>query len=117
MSRLLDELIRQRKEEVITYKEYLEKIKALAGDVSNPMTTTDYPTSLNSNAKRALFDNLEGNEILALALDNVIKTNKLDGWRDGGIKEKKLRIAINQIIKDDETTAILMEIVKAQNEY
>lgn len=117
MSRLLDELIRQRKEEVIAYKEYLDKIRALAGDVSSPMTTTDYPTSLNSNAKRALFDNLEGNEILALALDNVIKTNKLDGWRDGGIKEKKLKIAINEIIKDDETTALIMEIVKAQNEY
>lgn len=117
MSRLLDELIRQRKEEVIAYKEYLEKIKALAGDVSSPMTTADYPTSLNSNAKRALFDNLEGNEILALALDNVIKTNKLDGWRDGGIKEKKLRIAVNDIIKDSETTALIMELVKAQNEY
>lgn len=117
MSKLLEELIRQRKEEVIAYKEYLEKIKQLAGDVSNPMGTTDYPTSLNSNAKRALYDNLEQNEILALALDNVIKTNKMDGWRDGGLKEKKLRLAINEVIKDDETTAVIMQIVKAQSEY
>ena len=117
MSKLLEELIRQRKEEVIAYKEYLEKIKQLAGDVSNPMGTKDYPTSLNSNAKRALYDNLEQNEILALALDNVIKTNKMDGWRDGGLKEKKLRLAINEVIKDDETTAIIMQIVKAQSEY
>lgn len=117
MSKLLEELIRQRKEEVIAYKEYLERIKQLAGNVSNPMETTDYPTSLNSNAKRALYDNLEQNEILALALDNVIKTNKMDGWRDGGLKEKKLRLAINEVIKDDETTAIIMQIVKAQNEY
>ena len=117
MSKLLEELIRQRKEEVIAYKEYLEKIKQLAGDVSNPMGTTNYPTSLDSNAKRALFDNLEQNEILALALDNVIKTNKMDGWRDGGLKEKKLRLAINEVIKDDETTAVIMQIVKAQSEY
>lgn len=117
MSKLLEELIRQRKEEVIAYKEYLEKIKQLAGDVSNPMGTKDYPTSLNSNAKRALYDNLEQNEILALALDNVIKTNKMDGWRDGGLKEKKLRLAINEVIKDDETTAVIMQIVKAQSEY
>ncbi|MCO6163692.1 type I restriction endonuclease subunit R [Flavobacterium sp. NRK F7] len=117
MSKLLDELIKQRKQEVIEYKDYLEKIKVLAGDVSNPMSTIDYPNSLNSNAKRALFDNLGNNEILALAIDNVIKTKKLDGWRDGGIKEKKLRIAINEIIKDDETTALIMEIAKAQNEY
>lgn len=117
MSKLLEELIRQRKEEVIAYKEYLEKIKQLAGDVSNPMGTTDYPTSMNSNAKRALFDNLEQNEILALALDNVIKSNKMDGWRDGGIKEKKLRLAINEVIKDDEITSVIMQIVKAQSEY
>jgi len=117
MSKLLEELIRQRKEEVIAYKEYLEKIKQLAGDVSNPMGKTNYPTSLDSNAKRALFDNLEQNEILALALDNVIKTNKMDGWRDGGLKEKKLRLAINEVIKDDETTAVIMQIVKAQSEY
>ena len=41
----------------------------------------------------------------------------MDGWRDGGLKEKKLRIAINEVIKDDETTAIIMQIVKAQSEY
>lgn len=117
MSKLLDELIKQRKEEAIAYKEYLEKIKQLAGNVSNPMGNTNYPTSLNSNAKKALFDNLENDEILALALDNVIKTNKLDGWRDGGLKEKKLRIAINEIIKDSEKTNNIMQIVKAQNEY
>lgn len=117
MSKLLDELIKQRKEETIAYQEYLEKIKQLAGDVTNPMGTIDYPISLNSNAKRALFDNLEDDEILALALDNVIKSNKLDGWRDGGLKEKKLRIAINEIIKNDSRTEELMHIVKAQNEY
>jgi len=81
------------------------------------MGKTDYPTSLNSIAKRNLFDNLNNDEILALAIDNVIKSNKLDGWRDGGLKEKKLRIAINEIIKDDSKTEELMQIVKAQNEY
>lgn len=117
MSKLLDELIKQRKEETIAYQEYLEKIKQLASDVSNPMGKTDYPISLNSIAKRNIFDNLNNDEILALAIDNVIKSNKLDGWRDGGLKEKKLRIAINEIIKDDSKTEELMQIVKAQNEY
>jgi type I restriction enzyme, R subunit len=117
MSKLLDELIKKRKEETIAYQEYLEKIKQLAGNVSNPMGTTQYPTTLNSPEKRALFDNLNEDEILALALDNVIKSNKLDGWRDGGLKEKKLRIAINEIIKDDNKTDELMLIVKAQKDY
>ena len=117
MSKLLDEIIHQRKNETLEYQEYLEKIKALAEKVSNPSKTADYPSSLITLAKRALYDNLDNNEILALALDNIIQTNKLDGWRDGGIKEKKLRIAINAIIKDDEKTQELMKIIKAQSEY
>ncbi|MDE5418473.1 HsdR family type I site-specific deoxyribonuclease [Labilibaculum sp. DW002] len=117
MSLLLDDLIRQRKEETIAYQEYLKKMKDLAEKVSNPSNSNNYPTSLDSAAKRALFDNLESNEILALALDNVIQANKLDGWRDGGLKEKKLRIAVNGLMKSDEKTSELMQIIKAQSEY
>jgi type I restriction enzyme R subunit len=117
MSKLLDEIIRQRKDETLAYQEYLKKITSLADSVSNPSKTSDYPASLVSSAKRALYDNLDKNEILALAIDNVIHSKKLDGWRDGGIKEKKLRIAVNELIKDDEKTAELMKIIKAQSEY
>jgi type I restriction enzyme R subunit len=60
---------------------------------------------------------LDSNEILALAIDSVIHTNKLDGWRDGGIKEKKLKIAINEVLNDAERTSELMKIIKAQSEY
>lgn len=117
MSLLLDDLVRQRKEETLAYQEYLKKMKELAEKVSNPSSTNTYPSSLDSPAKKALFDNVEKNEILALALDSVIQTNKLDGWRDGGLKEKKLRIAVNRLIKDEEKTEELMQIIKAQSEY
>ena len=117
MSTLLHELVSQRKNETLEYEEYLKKIKQLAEKVSNPAKSTNYPSTLNTLAKIALFDNLENNEVLALALDSVILSNKLDGWRDGGIKEKKLRLAVNSIIKDDERTAELIKIIKAQSEY
>ena len=117
MSLLLDELIKQRKEETLEYQEYLKKIKELAEKVSNPSSSNHYPASLDSSAKRALYDNLDCNEILALALDNVIQANKLDGWRDGGLKEKKLRIAVNGLLKSEEKTNELMQIIKAQSEY
>lgn len=117
MSALLDDLIRQRKEETLAYQEYLKKMKELAEKVSNPLSTNSYPPSLDTAAKRALYDNLDNNEILALALDSVIQTNKLDGWRDGGLKEKKLRIAVNGLLKDEEKTSGIMKIIKAQSEY
>lgn len=117
MSKLLDELIRMRKEETLAYLEYLEKIKELAKQVSVPSSSTDYPTTVNSRAKQALYDNLESNELLALRLDQVIQENKLDGWRDGGIKEKKLMLAVNTVINDPDKTLELMEIIKAQSDY
>ncbi len=117
MSRLLDEIIAQRKNDTLEYQEYLKRIKELAELVSAPQKTNEYPESLDSAAKRALYDNLDANEILALALDNIIKATKLDGWRDGGIKERKLRIAVQNILKDDEKTDALMDIIKAQCDY
>lgn len=117
MSILLNELIKERKQQTIDYLNYLEKIKELAKDVTSPGTNTSYPSSINSKAKQALYDNLEEDEELAVELDNAIRNNKLDGWRDGGIKEKKLRIEVNKIIGDPQKTMELMDIIKAQNEY
>jgi type I restriction enzyme R subunit len=117
MSKLLDELILLRKEETISYAEYLEKIKKLAERVAMPSSGSSYPSSMDSRVKQALYDNLESNEGVALRLHKVILDNKLDGWRDGGIKEKKLMLAVNSVVNDADTTLSLMEIIKAQNEY
>ncbi|MEQ8421812.1 MAG: HsdR family type I site-specific deoxyribonuclease [Arenibacter algicola] len=117
MSHLLDELIQQRRKEALAYQEYLAKIKELASKISQSENNGDYPENLDTKAKQALYDNLDQDEVLALALDSVIQSTKLDGWRDGGIKEKKLRIAVGRLIKDEERTKELMEIIKAQVEY
>ena len=117
MSKLLDELIKQRTEEAIEYQAYLAKIKELSEKITNPSGGVNYPDSINSRAKQALYDNLENNEAVANLLHKTILDNKLDGWRDGGIKEKKLMLAVNQIIQDADTTLSIMDIIKAQNEY
>lgn len=117
MSKLLDELIQQRKAAVLEYQEYLKKIAELAEKVENPAATTSYPSTLTTNAKRALYDNLNNDEMLALALDNVIQSTKLDDWRDHHLKEKQLMLAVKALLKDDEKTKELMKIIKAQNEY
>ncbi|BAV94591.1 type I restriction endonuclease subunit R [Ichthyobacterium seriolicida] len=117
MSKLLDEIIQLRKQEKISYEKYLKKIKELAKKVAEPSNSESYPSSINSRAKQALYDNLESNEELAIELDREIQDNKLDGWRDGGIKEKKLMLAVNNVIDDNAKTLSLMEIIKAQSEY
>jgi len=117
MSKLLDELIRQRKQETIDYQNYLKKIKDLAKNISNSSSNVSYPTNIDTRAKQALYDNLEENEDLAVFLDKEVRYNKLDGWRDNGIKEKKLRIVVNQVVNDPQKTMELMDIIKAQREY
>lgn len=119
MSQLLDELIRQRKDEAIAYEMYLAKIKELAENISKPSETSSYPDTLKTNAKRALYDNLDENESMAIAIDAVIQSTKLDGWRDGGIKERRLKLAVLAVLpeKDRERIDEIMDIIKAQREY
>lgn len=75
MSVLLDELIKKRKEAALEYEKYLNEIIALTKKVKKT-DTTDYPASINTTAKRALFDNLGRNEELANGLDHKILITK-----------------------------------------
>jgi type I restriction enzyme R subunit len=117
MSHLLDELIKQRRDEVIAYEEYLEKIRELAEHIEKPSAGTEYPDSIDTPAKQALYDNLDEDKMLALALDSVINSNRMDGWKEGGIKERKLRMKVLGLLEDEEKTDHLMTIIKAQREY
>jgi type I restriction enzyme R subunit len=117
MSQLLDELIGQRKAAVIEYKAYLQLISQLAERVEQPAKSSDYPASLTTVAKRALYDNLDKNEILALAIDHVVQETKQDDWREHRLREKQLMLAVKNLIQDEEKTKAIMAIIKAQHEY
>jgi type I restriction enzyme R subunit len=117
MSTLLDELIKERKEELRNYKKYLARIVELSKIVKNPAKSATYPTSLNSNAKRALYDNLSQDEELTMALDAEIYHTKKDGWRGNIIKEREVKYAIRKHVDDDDEVDRVFELVKNQNEY
>jgi len=122
MSILLDELIKRRKEETIEYENYLNEIIALSGKVKKPNTTTDYPATINTAAKRALFDNLERNEKLANELDQKILTTKKDGWKENVQKSKAVKNAIAEVLKahgieDESKVNRIFELVKNQKDY
>ena len=106
MSELLDALILQRKQEAIDYKDYLSRIVALTEEVSNPQTQSSYPSSIDSAALRALFDNLqvrgptlsydaeplvETKAAKALAIDRAIRSVKKADWRGNRLKEREVR--------------------------
>lgn len=130
-------LIEQRRREALDYKAYLERIVELTKRVSRP-ETQDYPTAINSPARRALYDNLKGvsgladlvtpahvaadsradaAEIAALAVDDAIRAVKKADWRGNRFKEREVRNAIKEVLKDDALVDRVLEIVKAQREY
>ncbi|MBL7984410.1 MAG: restriction endonuclease subunit R, partial [Flavobacteriales bacterium] len=80
MSALLDQLILDRKKGAIEYEAYLKKVVDLTRQVKQPEGSTEYPPTMVSGATRALYDNLEKNETLTLALDAEIRRVKQDGW-------------------------------------
>jgi type I restriction enzyme R subunit len=117
MSELLDSLIQQRREQALEYEQYLAKMIALAGQVQNPNRGSDYPTSLNTAAKRALYDNLGKDVDLALAVDHAVISSKKDGWRGHKMKEKEVRYALRRLLNDEQLTDTIFELVKNQSDY
>jgi type I restriction enzyme R subunit len=118
MSELLDALIRQRREKALGYKKYLEAIVDLTKKVKHGPSSDAYPKSLDTPAKRALYDNLDKNEKLGLAVDAAVRQSRQDDWRNNAFKIRRVKLAIKAVLDDDEARAEqVLELVKNQNEY
>jgi type I restriction enzyme, R subunit len=102
MSELLDALILQRKQAALDYAAYLTEIVELTKRASNPETQGSYPASLNSPARRALYDNLDQNEQSAIDVDVAICNVKKDDWRSMRAKRIEVRNAIKSVLGDDD---------------
>ena len=117
MSNLLDALIQERKEKDSDYEDYLKKLVTLAKQVDNPSGGFTYPKSLNTAAKRALYDNLGNNEELAVLLNKAIIATRKDNWRGNVIKEREVLYAIQKHVTDDAEAERVFELVKNQVDY
>ena len=125
MSRLLEDLIRQRKQGAMDYREYLSKIADVSEKISAPNTHT-YAARINTGALRALFDNLgdapaDRREVIALAIDAAIRSTKKHDWRGTYAKRMEVRYAIAKVIDqfsdDNLDLDTIFELVMNQNEY
>jgi type I restriction enzyme R subunit len=119
MSVLLDELIELRRQKAIAYQEYLERIRELARKVIRPeQGNSEYPLSMDSLAKRALYDNFGNDEMLATRIDAAIRYTKKADWVGDRFKEREIANAIRE-----ETTGYdvdiqqVIDLARAQKEY
>jgi type I restriction enzyme, R subunit len=99
MSELLDALIEQRRREALDYQEYLRRIVELARLAVNPAAGGAYPPAINTAARRALYDNLGRDEMLASTMDRAVIESKQDDWRNNPFKIKKVKNAITGVLQ------------------
>ena len=116
MSIVLDEIVKERKEGAIMYEEYLEKIKALIEKIKQG-TIVKTPDTINTGALKALYNNLDNNEQMAIDIDVVIRDSKKADWRGNLPAENLIKKAMYVIIPDVDTVNSLFEIVKEQQDY
>lgn len=116
MSKLLNAVIKERKQNAISYEEYLKKIEDIASKVQAGNTGST-PVAIRTPAQRALYNNLNKDEALALALDAEVKYVKPDGWRGNEPKERVIKAALFNILKNEDEVERIFSIIKEQREY
>jgi type I restriction enzyme R subunit len=97
MSKLLEEIIKERKANAISYEEYLQKIADIATQVTEGKSD-DTPTILNTPGRRALYNNLDNNDALAVKIDERIKKESPADWRGHTPKENVIKRHIFEIL-------------------
>jgi type I restriction enzyme R subunit len=117
MSRLLDEIIKRRKQKAVDYETYLRQI----GDLIEQLKGEDngIPDSFNTPGKVALYHNLGENAAYASEVHETVKQSAAYKWRGHKGKENKVRNALASALKEEDRGRLddLFEMIKAHEEY
>ncbi|CAN2040382.1 type I restriction enzyme, R subunit [Candidatus Magnetomoraceae bacterium gMMP-15] len=116
MSKLLAEIIKERKNKAISYEEYLIKIAELAKKV-NEGKSEETPDTLKTPAQRTLYNNLNKNEKLAMQIDKAVKKSRPADWRGNKPRENVIKAELYKIINDIDEVERIFIIIKEQREY
>jgi type I restriction enzyme R subunit len=116
MSALLDEIIVARKAKAIEYEAYLKQIGELAKRVDAGLAE-DAPEALNTPGRRALYNNLNHNEELAIKIDEAVKQVRPDDWRGIQAREQVIKAALYGALQQEAEVERVFLIIKRQREY
>lgn len=118
MSELLDALVEKRKADALAYEEYLAELVELVKQAKNPTSGSKYPATLKTVEQKALYDNLDKDEKLALSVHHAVLTARQDDWRNNTMKTRKVRNAIKSVLgEEDDRVDVILNIVKKQHGY
>lgn len=133
MSKLLDDLILQKRGETAEYEEFLKKAESLVQSITGSSPKGNHPTVLNGFPEAIrLFNNLAsieadsfqcptdviGKTKLALDIDRAMREKAPAGWKGDEPREKEVLNALFPILeRDHKATLAVFEIVKSQRGY
>lgn len=116
MSVLLQGLIERRKQETISYQNYLKEMAQLIKQV-NRGKKDDVPSSLDTKGKVAIYHYVQDEE-LALACEDAVQYAKKEGFRENKAKQNEIKSALYKIVKDTEKVEEVYKIIDAhKDEY
>ena len=118
MSAILDELIKMRREGALAYEELLDHYIDLVKKSEEPENSIRYPEQIrHSAAMRAFFDNCGEDPDLAFAIDKAVRESKQADFRHNEFKERRIKRALFNILKDENEVERVYNIVVEQGEY
>ena len=118
LSAILDELIEARRKGAIAYEVLLEKYLEMVKNAENPENNPRYPENIrHGGALRALYDNCGEDEALAVALDKAVRESKQADFRHNEFKERRIKQALLNVLKDKNEVERIYGIVVEQGEY
>ena len=130
MSKLLDDLIRQRRDDTESYGEFLRKAEEMVKQMAGQSRAGAYPSVLNGHALAVvLFNNLasiptssfqcpdddDEKADFALEIERAMREKAPAGWRGDDPKEKQILNALFPLLgRDREATQAVFSIIKNQ---
>lgn len=133
ISKLLEDLIKQQRDDTAAYKQFLQKAEELVKKMATK-NTGNYPRVLNGHPEAiVLFNNLASistdktfvcptndndKAALALKLDQAMREQAPANWYGDDVREKQVLNALFPIMSKDQTaTRAIFEIIKNQPGY
>ncbi len=133
MSKLLDDLIKQKRNDTESYEDFLKMAEALVLRMGGKATKGTHPSVLNGHPEAIrLFNNLESIEAdsfqcptgddekakLALDIDIAMIEKAPAGWKGDGTREKQVLNALYPLLaRDRKATLAIFQIIKNQSGY
>ncbi|HRH92811.1 MAG TPA: restriction endonuclease subunit R, partial [Agitococcus sp.] len=118
MSQLLDEVIKLRKSQAISYEEYLKQVESLAKTIQSGTIKTTSSPHINTAGKKALYNALDENEELVLKIHHKVLEAKPAAWKNNRLKQNKLKNALLDALNNDSALMTkVYDVIYAQDEY